>query len=171
MRCTLVKRAINISLLTVLLTFTHCALFGGGEGSVVHSKTYRTSVPQQWNPQDRGEGDEAFQLDSGAVVTLTSSCGKNNAYPLETLTKQLLIGARKIKIIEQKRKKVSGGEGLYSVVTAVYDGVPMNLVLFVIPIDSCVFDFTLLKRQSPNEKELKEFNDYLQSFNYVKSGN
>lgn len=171
MRRSLVKRTLIVPLLALLLGFSHCALFGGGEGSVVHSKNYKTTPPGSWTPQDRGEGDEAFQLDSGAIVSLTSSCGKNNSYPLPTLTKQLLIGARKIKFGEQTKKNVGGAEGLYSVVTASYDGVPMNLILFVVPIETCVFDFTLLKRKAPSEGEVKEFNQYLQSFNYVKSGN
>lgn len=151
-----------------LLIFCGCALMGG-ESDLVRSDDYTIQPPAGWKVLDRGASDRAYLLPSKNVATVTSSCKRDATVPLELLTKHLLIGARHINYVEQKRISVDGVEGLFSRVRATYEGNKSFLVLFVIPKDGCVFDFTLISNKVVPDGDIDSFLNFVKTFHYAKS--
>jgi len=145
-----------------------CSLFGGGGSGIRRAKWYTVNPPTEWQASDRYESDQAYKLPSGSVVTLTSSCDRRTD-SLELLTRHLLIGTRNVVMKKRETFKVSETEGMYSSVSATLEGVPINLELFVLPKDSCVFDFTLLSRETISDNELEQFLSFIKSFSHGKN--
>jgi hypothetical protein len=158
---------VGTSAVVLVVGSVGCSMFGGEEG-IQHSGAYTISPPREWRSQDHGEGDQAYRLPSGNLVTLTSSCDKDTRVPLALLTKQLLIGARHITVVKQTPLLVRNKEALYSSLHATYENVPFNIEAVVLTRESCIFDFTLLSPKPIPEKDLQQFLEFVKSFNYGK---
>jgi hypothetical protein len=167
----LTKLQLTASKLKLILSFsgtlllTHCSLMGSS--GLKHAKNISYSVPSSWTESDsEGESDKAFKLSSGSTVTLTSSCQNQRQSSLESLTKDLLLGARKIHFIKQEKFDIANSKALFSHVNATVDGQAFQLLFVVTKKNSCVFDFSLLSPKSVPQKEIVEFLDFAKSFNY-----
>ncbi len=140
---------------------------GGSTPDLPRAKGYQVIPVTEWKQQStNGESDYAYKNSKGSVITLTSSCNNDSKFSLEVLTKQLLMGARKIKYKEKKKVSVDGQNGQYSNVQATLDNNPFNLLIFVLTKNNCVFDFTLVSQQPIDANEQKEFNLFYSSFKY-----
>ena len=122
------------------------------------------SPPARWARAQKEESDYAYRLPSGAIAAVASACNRPLNLPLEALTRNLLIGMRKIDIDKQER--VHGG--LHSVLKATLEGVPFNLELFVLQRGDCVFDFSLISPKPIPAPESQEFLGLVKSFDYGK---
>lgn len=159
----------TLILSTLLLPLlSACALLGGGSApEVPRAKGYEVAVPQSWTAQSsKGESDSAYQNKKGSIITLNSTCSYDSKFSVDVLTKQLLLGARKIKYKEKKKILVDGKEGQYSNVQASLDNKPFNLLIFILPKNDCVFDFTLVSTKNIELEEQEEFNSFFKSFKY-----
>jgi hypothetical protein len=149
--------------------FCSCALFGGGGGDqLARATNYHVTPDPSWKPADKREADQAYRLPSGGVATLTSSCHRDSTAPLETLTRHLMMGARKVNIKHRETIAVNGSEGLYSSVAARLDNTAFNLELFVLPKKGCIFDFTLISPKTLPPSEVADFKGFIKSFQYGK---
>lgn len=157
-----------IPFLLSLLFLARCSFFSS-EVKTIHSRSYSTSPGSNWQKRDSGEGDESFLLPEGGIVSLNSSCNQNTEYSPELLTRQLLIGARKIQWLSKENFKVKNGTGLLSEVKANYQKSPVQMMIFVIGIEDCVFDLSLIHKKNFSETEKKDFLRYIESFEYGKN--
>lgn len=148
--------------------FSACALFGGGgTPDLERVKGYALTPPTTWTSVDaEGESDEAYRLSSGAIATVTSSCGRNSKHTPEVLTKQLLIGARHVRVTKREKLVVAGKSALHSTVTAKLEGVPFHLELIVVSSTPCAFDFSLVSPKEISEAERTQFVEYTKSLKY-----
>lgn len=71
--------------------------------------------------------------------------------PLLALTTQLLIGSTERELARQEVEPFDGREALHSNVRAKYDGVPMQLDVFVLSKDGCTYDFVRAAPKSDGE--------------------
>ncbi len=158
----------NLSLffaLFISLLLANCSLIGSS--GLKRASNVSFSVPAHWIETDsNGESDRAFKLESGSTVTLTSSCQNARKTSLESLTKDLLLGARKIKIIKQQKLNIANAEALFSHVNATVEGQAFQLLFVVTKKNSCVFDFSLVSPKSIPQHEISEFLEFAKSFNY-----
>jgi len=163
-----VRYLLLFSSISGLLTLTCCSLIGSG--GLKRAKGLSYSIPAGWIETDsEGESDRAFKLNSGSTVTLTSSCQGNRKSTLESLTKDLLLGARKVKFIKQENINIANAEALFSHVNATVEGKSFQLLFVVTKKNNCVFDFSLVSPKSIPQKEVIEFLDFAKSFNYGQS--
>lgn len=147
------------------LLLTHCSLVGSS--GLKHAKNISYTVPTGWmETESEGESDKAFKLSSGSTVTLTSSCQSQRQATLESLTKDLLLGARKIRFIKQENFNIANSPALFSHVNATVEGQAFQLLFVVTRKNGCIFDFSLLSPKSIPQKEIAEFIDFAKSFNY-----
>jgi hypothetical protein len=148
-----------------VVSVSGCALFGGGEEKINRAKNYRVTPPKDWKEIDSSnQSDQAYKLPSGNVVTLTSSCKPNRSQSLDVLTRHLLLGARNVSYEKQDIYLIAGHEGLYSSVKAKMEGVPFSLELFVLPSNTCVFDFSLMSPKMISETDKADFISFFKSF-------
>lgn len=145
-------------------------MFGGGGGDTLsRARGYKVTPPVTWKAENKREADQAYVTPAGSVATLTSSCQRDSTAPLDALTRHLLMGARKAKFKSKETMTVDGVDGMLSTVTAKYDGVAFNMVLFVLPKDGCIFDFTLLNPKPIAASDVDAFKTFVNSFQYGKN--
>lgn len=155
------------ALLLNLLLLSSCAIFGGGEGGLKRASSYQLEAPSGWETlKSKGESDRAYRLPSGSAVSVISSCTKNLDTSLKVLTRQLLIGMREIRVINELPLIIQNGAGLYSSVKAKSDGKTVNLGVIVIKKEKCIFDFTLMDAQTLSPKETEEFIAFAKTLQY-----
>lgn len=140
-----------------------CASSGHLEGSVFHGHetTYRVGpLGPGWHRVDVGDQND-LAFDQGhldAVVQVNSSCKPDLDIPLRALTRHLLIGFTDQKVLEERRIPMDAREALRTHVVAKLDGVPREMLLYVLKKDGCVYDFALIA--PPGERFAKAQQDY-----------
>ncbi len=167
-------RTASMSFLSVLFSLAlllcqSCALIGGGGENIRHAQGYSVKAPPRWKAIDHGEGDHAYKLASGNVITLTSSCNRDTHVSLELMTRHLLLGERGTVIEKRERMVVDGVTGLFSAVQTTLESNTFYLDLFVLPKQGCIFDFSLVSPRPIPSNETDEFLTFVKSFRYGKS--
>jgi hypothetical protein len=149
-----------------LLSLCGCALFGG-EREIPKSKDYRIVAPKTWHPKKNDDSDVAYQMASGNVVTLNSSCDRISKTSLDILTRQLLLGARQVAVEKREKLEVDGEIGLFSKIRATIEGQAVSLEIFVVSHANCVYDVALMSPQpSISDSDHREFLTFIKSLNY-----
>jgi len=85
-----------------------------------------------------------FQEALGAIVQVNASCDPELDIPLVALTNHLLIGFTERDIKEQTLVPLDAREAMRTHVHAKLDGVPRELLFYVLKKDGCVYDFALI---------------------------
>jgi hypothetical protein len=85
--------------------------------------------------------------------------------PLTALTNHLLLGFTERDVQEQEIVPMDGREALRTHVVARLDGVPRELLFYVMKKDDCVYDLALLAPVGPQfERALVEFEPFVAGF-------
>jgi hypothetical protein len=84
-----------------------------------------------------------FNNRSGAVIVSNASCHDDaDAAPLAALTRELLVGYTERRILDEQLVPMARREALRTRLVAKLDGVPMELEIYVLRRDGCVFDLS-----------------------------
>lgn len=123
----------------------------GGASPSFDGRIYRSGavafsippVPSDWSPLEVHDASLAYRDDAhGATIMVNARCRSADARtPLVALTNQLLIGATERSIRDQTIEPFDGREAMHTTLAAKWDGVPMNLDVFVLSKDGCTYDF------------------------------
>jgi hypothetical protein len=144
-----------------------CSLFGGGESKIQRAESYDLSAPAQWKQKSaKGDSDRAYQLPSGNTVSVTSVCDRTKDASLKVLTRQILIGTRNVKVIEEQELLIPEGSGLFTSIKASSEGTPFYLGIAVVKKLDCVFDFSLVSPKPLSQEEQKDFLRFVKSIQY-----
>lgn len=144
-----------------------CALLGSGENKIERAESYDLTPPAKWKQVNaKGESDKAYHLPSGNTVSVTSICDRTRDASLKVLTRQILIGTRNIKILEEDDLLIPGGSGLFTSVQASSEGTPFFLGIAVVKKLGCVFDFSLVSPRPLVKDETREFLKFVKSIRY-----
>ena len=143
-----------------------CALVGSSEERLRHAKGYNVSPAASWKAQNPQDGDSAYRLPSGAVVTLVSSCGRSETTPLNVLARQLLFGLRNLTVGTREKREFGPNQGLFTKAEGVMSGTKLYLELFTTVSQSCVFDFSMINPRAIPLVDEQQFFAYLSSFRY-----
>jgi hypothetical protein len=82
-----------------------------------------------------------FNNSSGAIISTNATCRDDaEAAPLKALTRELLVGYTERRIIDEELVPLQAREALRTHVRAKLDGVPMELEIYVLRRNGCVFD-------------------------------
>ncbi|MBX7116733.1 MAG: hypothetical protein K1X64_20575 [Myxococcaceae bacterium] len=130
----------------ILALFVGC---GGHFANGVYTKghlRYRVGVlSDQWKQLKLDDNDLAFvATDSPHAVAVNATCEAYEDASLKVLTRHLMMGFTQPETLSQESVPLDGREALRTHVTALMDGVPVELVLVVLKKDNCVYDFTYL---------------------------
>jgi hypothetical protein len=98
-----------------------------------------------WRRLDLEQNDLAWHNgDVGAIVQVNATCDPLSDAPLSALTNHLLIGFTDREFLSSEVVPLDGREALRSHVTAKLDGVPRELLFYVLKKDECTYDFALV---------------------------
>jgi hypothetical protein len=133
--------------------------FGCGGGSHLHGRMYRDDeahyrigeLGSGWSSVSVPDNDVAFHNGSlGAIVQVNASCDPAADIPLTVLTNHLLAGFTARETISEDRVPMDGREALRTHVMASLDGVPRELLIYVLKKNDCVYDLTLITPPGSN---------------------
>lgn len=98
-----------------------------------------------WQPISVSGNDLAWRHPGwGALAQVNATCDPFQDVPLTSLTNHLVIGFTDREWHDQRTVPLDGREALRSRVTARLDGVPRELLLYVLKKDECTYDFALV---------------------------
>jgi hypothetical protein len=84
-----------------------------------------------------------FNDRAGAIIASNASCHDDaEAAPLGALTRQLLVGYTERRILDEEMVPFAQREAQRTHLIAKLDGVPMELEIYVLRRDGCVFDLS-----------------------------
>jgi hypothetical protein len=126
-----------------------CATSGSFEGQVYRGPevSYEVgSLQAGWRRVEVArENDAAWSHGKlASVVQVNASCNPELDIPHEALTGHLMIGFTEREYESQQRVPLAAREALRTHVRAKLDGVPRELLLYVLKKNGCVYDFVLV---------------------------
>ncbi len=118
------------------------------------------------------QNDLAWRNDElDAIVQVNASCEPDGDAPLSALMQHLLIGFTEREIVSQETLPFDGREALRGHVRAKLDGVPRELVLYVMKKDGCVYDLALIASRAENvPAAAAAFDDFARAFRATSRG-
>ena len=129
---------------TVLLLFA-CAGVSVKNGEVNKDRTrYHFGDPgPQWRRVALEDVDVTWVRDATAhTLSVDATCRDYGDVPLQALLRQQLIGFTAAERLDQREEMVDGRAALFTRWRAKLDGVPVELGLWTLKKDSCIYDFT-----------------------------
>jgi len=103
-----------------------------------------------------------------AVMQINSTCDPTSDVPLVSLTNHLLVGFTARDIRDQGLVPLDGREALRTHVVANLDGVPRELMLYVLKKDDCVYDMALIAAEGSSfSGAMAEFESFAHGFTTI----
>ena len=162
------KSTYYFGIFSCALLLARCSLLSSS--GLQHAKDLSLTAPSTWTEtESEGDTDKAFKTAAGSMVTVTSSCQENRQVSLRNLTRDLLLGAKKVKFIQQQPMIIARTEALFSHVNTTVEGKAFQLLFIVLRKNSCVFDFSLVSPKPISQGEIQEFISFTKSFDYGQS--
>ena len=118
---------------------------GPEAGEVRTERTrYRFGEPgPDWRRVSLGDVDVSWVRDSsGHTLSVNSTCADYVEAPLTALRRQQMVGFTQTERVEEREEMVDGRAALFSRWKAKLDGVPVELGLWTVKKDGCIYDFT-----------------------------
>ncbi|HJL17228.1 MAG TPA: hypothetical protein RMH99_16290 [Sandaracinaceae bacterium LLY-WYZ-13_1] len=150
------------------------AALGCGGGGTLAGQVYRDAEARYrvgdlgpgWDRLEMGDNDLAWHHDElGAVVQVNATCDPFQDVPLTSLTNHLLIGFTDREYRSSDVVPLDEREALRSHVVAKLDGVPRELLLYVLKKDECTYDFALIAPPAAGyERAAPAFERFVQGF-------
>lgn len=129
------------------------AVLGCGGGGTLSGGVYRDAEARYhvgelgagWTRIAIRQNDLAWHSEElGAIVQVNATCDPFQDVPLTSLTNHLLIGFTDREYVSSDTVPLDSREALRSRVRATLDGVPRELLLYVMKKDECTYDFALI---------------------------
>jgi hypothetical protein len=132
-------------LLLGALALAACSGVNVRQNEVLTERTrYRFGDPgPDWRRVSLGDVDVAWVRDSsGHTLSVSSMCRDYQEASLTALRRQQLVGFTQAERLEEREEMVNGRGALFSRWRAKLDGVAVELGLWTLKKDGCVYDFT-----------------------------
>ena len=153
--------------LFIALLLAGCAGTRVDNGVVEKDRTrYRFGDPGPgWRRVSLAENDLAWVQDrSGHTLAANSTCRDYQDVPLPALLRQQLLGLTQAERVEQREEQIDGRGALFTRWKARLDGVPIELGLWTLKKDGCIYDFTYTSPLGKYDAEAVALSRLVQGF-------
>lgn len=121
------------------------ATFTGGVFRDAEARYRVGELGEGWSRIAIDQNDLAWHSpELGAIVQVNATCDPYHDVPLTSLTQHLLIGFTDREYVSSETVPLDDREALRSHVRAKLDGVPRELLLYVMKKNECTYDFALI---------------------------
>jgi hypothetical protein len=104
---------------------------------------YRAAAPAgAWQRMEVGDNDVAFHRAGWGTISVNSTCTDYDDVPTAALVNHLLFETSARQFVVDETLTLDGRGAQHVIVRAQLDGVPLELELFVMKKDGCVFDLS-----------------------------
>ena len=139
-------------------------------GGVYHAShtSYRLgALGPGWQPHDSDADLAFYDRELDAMIMVNSECPMKHDAPLSVAANTLLIGFTERQTLRDERVTLSGREALHRRVRAKLDGVPLDLDLFVLKKDECLYDLVYLAPPDSAGRGIVDFGRLVAGFDTV----
>lgn len=155
------------ALLLGVLSLAACSGVNVQQGQVSKERTrYRFGDPgPDWRRVSLGDVDVAWVRDSsGHTLSVSSMCQDYQEAPLTALRRQQLVGFTQTERVEEREEMLDGRAALFSRWRARLDGVPVELGLWTLKKDGCIYDFTYTSPRGTYDDQAQALARLVQGF-------
>jgi hypothetical protein len=129
---------------------------------------YRVATTLQgFSRVEVGDNDLAFHRDGYGTIGVNSTCTEYEDVPDVALVNHLLFETTSREFVTEETVTLDGRGARHVVVRAELDGVPLELELFVMKKDGCVFDLTHIRSVSAPPNVRQTFLSFVQGFSVM----
>lgn len=162
------ERAFRVKLFaTALVLAAGCAPSLRGGYVAKDGMRYRVVAPPEasWRPLAFGENDVAFGArQSPHLIAANATCSDHGDPPIDVLAQHLLFGFSERDALVRTPITLDGREAMRVVGPAALDGVAVDLELWVVKKDGCVYDFTYIAPRGQAPAQQAAFDAVVQGF-------
>jgi len=136
------------------------------DGTVYQNESTRFSVGALpgWTRVEETDSNLAFRRDGMGVIGVHSSCEDYEDVTPQVLANHLLFGTTERKYVLDETAPVDGRDARHVLVEASLDGVRLELEIFVLVRDGCVYDLTHARPAGSGEPVRGPFLEFVGAF-------
>jgi hypothetical protein len=111
-----------------------------------------------WQRADVAGSDLVFHREGHGSIAVTATCHDYDDVPVEALVQHLLFGSTERVYLTDEEVTLDGRGARHTLVKAELDGVPVQLEMYVLVRDRCVFDLSHVGRAgAPSDPDFTRF--------------
>jgi hypothetical protein len=111
-----------------------------------------------WQRADVEGSDLVFHREGRGSIAVTATCHDYDDVPVEALVQHLLFGSTDRVYLSEEEVTLDGRGARHALVKAELDGVPVQLEIYVLVRDRCVFDLSHVGRVgAPSDPDFTAF--------------
>ena len=153
----------------VFSALLHCATecagtsFRNGVYEDEHAR-YRVGELPQWQRMEVDDNDLAFHRPGMGTIGVNSTCTDYEDVPATALVNHLLFDTTSRRFLTEEVVTLDGRGARHVVVRLELDGVPLEIEVFLLKKDGCVFDLTHIRSRSAPPQARAAFLSFVQRF-------
>ena len=167
MSFSLVLRCAFAALALTWLSACGGAAFRNGVYSDDHTRYRVGALPADWHPVTADGNDLAFHRDGMGTIAVNSTCTEYDDVPLSALVNHLLFDTTQRKVLVEETVTLVGRGARHLLVNLELDGVPVQLELYVVRKDGCVFDLSHVRTRSASPAAHETFAAFVKRFDVL----
>ena len=140
------------------------AAFHDGVYADEHARYRVGRLPPEWRRVQVDGNDLAFQRRGMGTISVNSTCSEYEDVPTVALVNHLLFETTERTFIEEETVTLDGRGARHVVVQVELDGVPVELELFVLKKDGCVFDLGHVRGRASDPAARAGFLEFVARF-------
>ena len=155
------------ALVIVWLAACGGAAFQDGVYSDGHTRYRVGELSSAWRPVSADGNDLAFHRSGMGTIAVNSTCTEYDDVPLSALVNHLLFDTTQRKVLVEETVTLVGRGARHLPVDIELDGVPVQLELYVLRKDGCVFDLSHVRARSVNPAARETFAAFVHGFDVL----
>ena len=151
------------------------SLFGCGGGASLRDGVYDDgraryrigSLSPEWRRVELDDNDLAFHRRGMGTISVNSTCSDYEDVPNVALVNHLLFDTSERRYLQEETVTLDGRGARHVVVQIELDGVPIEIELFVLKKDGCVFDLGHVRSRSSDPTARRGFLAFVHRFSVI----
>lgn len=150
----------------MLLQLCACAAanFHDGVYQDDHARYRVAALPPQWRRVQADDNDLAFHRAGMGTIGVNSTCTDYEDVPATALVNHLLFGTTSRRFITEETVTLDGRGARHVLLRLELDGVPLEVEIFLLQKDGCVFDLTHVRSRSAPVQARAAFVAFVEHF-------
>lgn len=165
------NRRREVTRIATSLPLVFACLLGCG-GGVLHDGVYEDdyaryrvgALSSEWRRVELPDNDLAFHRRGMGTISVNSTCSDYEDVPAAALVNHLLFDTTERHFLSEETVTLDGRGARHVLVQVELDGVPVELELFVLKKDGCVFDLGHVRSLGSDPAARRSFLDFVARF-------
>jgi hypothetical protein len=126
------------------------------------------ALPPPWQAVSAEGNDVAFYRAGMGTIAVNSTCTEYDDVPLSALVNHLLFDTTERRVLVEETVTLVGRGARHLILNLELDGVPLQLELYVLRKNGCVFDLSHVRARTTDAVARETFVAFVQNFDVLK---